>query len=92
MKILLIIALAARAAAADPQPPDRTASLVGPPSIDNVMVPPEVDAQMALVPPLIDQAILIGPARDLFEQLGQVVDAVAGGLSWLVTATVPRAI
>ncbi len=86
MKLLLIVALAARAAAADPPAPDRTASLGGgPPSIDWVMVPPVVDAPMVIAPPPGDQAILLGPARDLLGHLG---DVLADTLHWFVPATI----
>jgi hypothetical protein len=86
MKILLILALAARAAAADSKPPDRTASLGdGPPSIDLVMVPPVVDTNMVIVPPPGDQAILLGPARDL---LGHFTAALVDTLHWFVPATI----
>ena len=92
MKVLLVLALSAHAAAADPRPPDRTAGLDGSPVIANVMIPPIVDATMTMTPPVIDQAILLGPSRNLLSQLGKVAGVFLDGFDWLVTATIPRAI
>lgn len=90
MKALLITALVARAATADPAaaPPalELSPSLVGPPSIGFVLPPPTVDQAMVMAPPNVDPAMAIGPTRDLFGQLGQLADAFVGAVHWLVPA------